>query len=112
MTFSKEKLRCTKCKRMLCIRHFKDKNNLICQRCKKKIPTNPFYVSPENRKVSFGMTKDEKLELHQQHMRSGLCSEEAWKRVDGLDFWLKIHKRRYIKRPYTKEDFLRGLHQI
>jgi hypothetical protein len=106
------KLKCIKCNKTKCQRHFRDKNNLICDCCRKWMPTNPFYIPREKKNNTYGLTLEEKMDLHKEHMRSGLSSEESWHRVNNLNFYLRMHKKVYRKRQcYTKQDFLRGLKQ-
>lgn len=72
-----------------------------CGNCKRRAITNKWYMSPEKLRLrnqtigKFMITDKEKNLLHQQFIRQGLDSTEAWRKVNNHTNILRKMKRNH-----------------
>ncbi len=107
--FSRKKLECPKCHRLLKQRCFifnKKLKEKICSQCNKKIGTNIFYIEVSDRKnndiiTKYNLSNFEKRRLHKQLMDSGMSYKQAWRRINMDVYFLK--KRKLEKQKKMRE---------
>lgn len=125
----KQKQTCPDCKRKIHLEKCKD-GIYRCGRCKRRIPTNKYYVSPEILKQredkigKFSLSESEQIALHDSFMNSGMNSIDAWNKVHQHIAILRNlrrkrnsmiatkkyrEKKRQDEKEQTNRKFLEGL---
>lgn len=103
-TNKRKKRECPICHRLLrtrCFIYNSIKKVLVCKSCHRKIGTNKWYIPKEQRygfhnqqsyNTKYNLSSNEKNAQHRQLVRMGYTDEEAWKRINSTQKYLKLSK--------------------